>query len=63
MVCAGVGVQLETMGLALYVTLLLKSLLMCVLLGLVVVCELLPLADVRAALQQLQRRRGGSARV
>ena len=34
-----------------------------VLLGLVVVCGLLPLADVRAALQQLQRRRGGSARV
>lgn len=62
-VCAGVGVQLEATGLALYVTLLLKSLLLCVLLGLVVVCGLVPLADLRAALQQLKRRLGGSARV
>lgn len=62
-VCAGMGVQLEAMGLALYVTLLLKGLLMCVLLGLVVVCGLLPLADLRATLQQLKRRRSGSARV
>ena len=63
MACAGVGVQLEALGLTLPMALLLKSLLMCVLLVLVVVCGLLPLADLRAALQQLKRRRGGSARV
>lgn len=62
-VCAGVGVQLEATELALPLTLLLKSLLMCVLLGLVVVCGLLPLADLRALLQQLRRRVSGSARV
>jgi len=62
-VCAGAGVQLEAMGLALPLMLLLKGLLMCVLLGLVVVCGLLPLADLRAVLKQLRRRVGGSARV
>lgn len=61
-VCAGVGVQLEAMGLALPLKLLLKSLLMCVLLGFVVVCGLLPLTDLRAVVQQL-RRVVGSARV
>ncbi|WP_061239625.1 oligosaccharide flippase family protein [Ectopseudomonas composti] len=61
-VCAGVGMQLEATGLALPLKLLLKSLLMCVLLALVVVCGLLPLADLRAVVQQL-RRVFGSARV
>lgn len=61
-VCAGVGVQLEAMSLALPLKLLLKILLMCVLLALVVVCGLLPLADLRAVVQQM-RRVLGSARV
>lgn len=62
-VCAGMGVQLEGMGLTLPLTLLLKSLLMCVLLVLVMVCGLLPLADLRVALHQLKRCAGLSARV
>ncbi len=54
-VCAALGVELDFMGLALPLGLLLKCLLLLLLLALVVVSGLLPLADLRALLVQLRR--------
>jgi O-antigen/teichoic acid export membrane protein len=57
--CAALGVELDSMGLALPLAVILKSLLVLMLMLVVVACGLLPLADLRALLEQLRRRLGG----
>lgn len=61
--CSVLGVELDGVGLALPLTLLLKCLLLLLLLVLLVASGLVPLADLRALVEQLRRRSGGSNRV
>lgn len=56
--CSLLGVELEAMELSLLLTVLLKCLLMLLLLSLVIVCGLLPLADLIAVLRMVWRRSG-----
>lgn len=59
--CALIGVELDGLGLALPLAVLLKSFLLLLLLGVVVACGLLPVADLRLLLVQLRRRFGKPA--
>lgn len=59
-VCALLGVELDALAVAPVWAILFKSLLLLLMLGLVVVCGLLPVADLRALLLPLRRRADAS---